>query len=69
MESEREHWNSNIGFILASVGSAVGIGNIWRFPYLVGTNGGGAFLFPYVIILVTFGLALMVLEFAVGRYY
>lgn len=69
MESEREHWNSNIGFILASVGSAVGIGNIWRFPYLVGTNGGGAFLLPYIIILITFGLALMVLEFAVGRYY
>jgi NSS family neurotransmitter:Na+ symporter len=58
-----------MGFILASVGSAVGIGNIWRFPYLVGTNGGGAFLLPYIIILATFGLALMILEFAVGRYY
>lgn len=69
MKVEREYWNSNIGFILASVGSVVGIGNIWRFPYLVGTNGGGAFLLPYVIILVTFGLALMILEFAVGRYY
>ncbi|MEM4253534.1 MAG: sodium-dependent transporter, partial [Candidatus Nitrosotenuis sp.] len=50
MGFEREHWNSNVGFILASVGSAVGIGNVWRFPYLVGTNGGGAFLFPYVVI-------------------
>jgi NSS family neurotransmitter:Na+ symporter len=69
MKIEREYWNSNMGFILASVGSAVGIGNIWRFPYLVGTNGGGAFLLPYVIILATFGLALMILEFAVGRYY
>lgn len=69
MGFEREHWNSNVGFILASVGSAVGIGNVWRFPYLVGTNGGGAFLFPYVVILTTFGLALMVLELAVGRYY
>jgi NSS family neurotransmitter:Na+ symporter len=69
LKVEREHWNSNVGFILASVGSAVGIGNIWRFPYLVGTNGGGAFLLPYVIILITFGLALMILEFAVGRYY
>lgn len=69
MKIEREQWNTNIGFILASVGSAVGIGNIWRFPYLVGTNGGGAFLVPYAIILLTFGLAIMILEFAVGRYY
>jgi len=69
MKMEREHWGSNMGFILASVGSAVGIGNIWRFPYLVGTNDGGAFLLPYMIILATFGLTLMVLEFAVGRYY
>ncbi len=45
----REKWSSSIGFILASIGSAVGIGNIWRFPYMVGENGGGAFLIPYLI--------------------
>ena len=66
---EREQWGSHFGFILASIGSAVGLGNIWRFPYIVGENGGGAFLVPYVIITIGFGLTFMVLEFAVGRYY
>jgi len=65
----REQWGSHFGFILASIGSAVGLGNIWRFPYIVGENGGGAFLVPYVIITIVFGLTFMVLEFAVGRYY
>jgi len=65
----REQWGSNVGFILASIGSAVGLGNIWRFPYIVGENGGGAFLIPYVIITIGFGLTFMVLEFAVGRCY
>ncbi|MFQ6025383.1 MAG: sodium-dependent transporter [Nitrosopumilaceae archaeon] len=65
----REQWGSHLGFIIACIGSAVGIGNIWRFPYIVGTNGGGAFLVPYVIITVCFGLAFMILEFAVGRRY
>lgn len=66
---EREHWGSYTGFIFAAVGSAVGLGNIWRFPYIVGTSGGGAFLLPYLIIMFSFGIALMVLEFAVGRHY
>lgn len=66
-EMARERWSSGIGFILASIGSAVGIGNIWRFPYIVGTNGGGAFLVPYLISVFLFGLPLMLLEFAVGR--
>jgi neurotransmitter:Na+ symporter, NSS family len=65
----REQWGSNLGFIFAAVGSAVGIGNIWRFPYIVGTNGGGAFLLCYVIVLFSFGLAFMVLELAIGRHY
>ncbi|MDG6258007.1 MAG: sodium-dependent transporter [Methanomicrobiaceae archaeon] len=64
----RERWSTGLGFILASVGSAVGIGNIWRFPYIVGTNGGGAFLIPYLISVFLFGLPLMMLELAVGRH-
>lgn len=65
---EREEWSSTMGFILAGIGSAVGIGNVWRFPYIVGANGGGAFLIPYLISLFLFGLPLMVLEFAIGRH-
>src|SRR3972149_200582 len=65
----RETWSSTAGFVLASVGSAVGIGNLWRFPYVVGTNGGGAFLIPYVIAIAACGLPLMILEFALGRHY
>ncbi len=64
---EREQWSSTLGFILASIGSAVGIGNVWRFPYIVGENGGGAFLVPYLIAVFLFGLPLMVLELAIGR--
>lgn len=65
----RDRWGSYIGFIFACICSAVGIGNIWRFPYVVGTNGGGAFLLAYLIIVFTFGLSFMLLELAVGRYY
>lgn len=65
----REHWQLYYGFLFAAIGSAVGIGNIWRFPYLVGTNGGGAFLVPYLLVMVSFGLAFMLLELAVERYY
>ncbi|MCM2465785.1 sodium-dependent transporter [Methanoculleus oceani] len=63
----REEWSSTLGFILASIGSAIGIGNIWRFPYVVGANGGGAFLVPYLISVLLFALPLMVLELAIGR--
>jgi len=62
----REHW-SKIGFILASIGSAIGLGNIWRFPYIVGQSGGGAFLIPYFIAVLFFGIPVMLLEFSVGR--
>jgi NSS family neurotransmitter:Na+ symporter len=65
----REKWSSRVGFLLAGIGSAVGLGNIWRFPYIVGQNGGGAFLIPYLISIVLLGIPLMILEFAVGRHF
>ncbi len=63
----RQHWSSRTVFILAAVGSAVGLGNVWRFPYLAGKYGGGAFLIPYLIALVVVGIPLLMLEFAVGQ--
>lgn len=62
----REVWNTRVGFILAAVGSAVGLGNIWRFSYAAYENGGGAFLIPYFIALLTAGIPLMILEFSMG---
>ena len=63
----REHWGSRFGFIMAAAGSAVGLGNIWRFPYITGENGGGAFLVIYLGIVAGFGLSLMMAEMLVGR--
>ncbi len=63
----RAQWKSHIGFILAAIGSAVGLGNIWRFSYLCYKNGGGAFLVPYIIALVVVGIPLMTLELGVGH--
>jgi NSS family neurotransmitter:Na+ symporter len=65
----RESWGSYLGFLLTTIGSAVGIGSIWRFPYMASMNGGGTFLFVYIIVIFTFGLAFMVLELAVGMHY
>ncbi|KZL21225.1 Sodium:neurotransmitter symporter family protein [Pseudovibrio axinellae] len=64
---QREHWGSRIGFILAAAGSAVGLGNIWKFPYLVGAEGGGAFLVVYVAFLIAIGVCVMIAEIALGR--
>ncbi len=63
----RAHWGSRLGFILASAGSAIGLGAVWKFPYVTGNNGGGAFLLIYLAISLTLGLALMVAEMALGR--
>ena len=64
---ERETLKSRLGFILLSAGCAIGIGNVWKFPYLAGQGGGGAFVLFYLIFLVILGLPIMTMEFAVGR--
>ncbi|TVQ26730.1 MAG: sodium-dependent transporter [Spirochaetaceae bacterium] len=63
----RENWASRLGFILAAAGSAVGLGNIWRFPFVVGTNGGAVFVLIYLVIVIFIGYPLMVTETVVGR--
>ena len=67
MSEKRSSFTGKIGFVLAAAGSAVGLGNIWRFPYLAAKYGGGIFLLVYLILAVTFGFALMVGETALGR--
>lgn len=67
MSEERESWSSSLGFILAASGSAIGLGNLWRFPYLVAKNGGGAFIIVYLIFVLLLGVTLMIAEFAIGR--
>lgn len=64
---KRSNFSSKLGFVLAASGSAVGLGNIWRFPYLAAQYGGGSFLLIYLILAVTFGFTLMVAEIAIGR--
>lgn len=64
---ERERFGSRLGFILISAGCAIGLGNVWRFPYIVGQYGGAAFLLIYLLFLLIFGLPIMTMEFAVGR--
>lgn len=65
--SKRGSWTGSLGFILAAAGSAVGLGNIWRFPYLAAKNGGGVFLLCYIVLVLTFGFALLTSEIAIGR--
>ena len=64
---ERERFGSRLGFILISAGCAIGLGNVWRFPYITGEYGGAAFVLMYLVFLVILGLPVMVMEFAVGR--
>ncbi len=67
MRTKREFWSGRVGFILATIGSAIGLGSIWKFPYEVGTNGGGAFVLFYLMGLAAVVFPLMLLEFAIGR--
>ena len=66
-EEKREHFSSRLGFILVAAGCAIGLGNVWRFPYIAGEYGGAAFIIIYVVFLAILGLPIMVMEFAVGR--
>jgi len=65
--AQREQWDHRTGFILAAIGSAIGLGNIWRFPYICFKYGGGAFLIPYLVALFTAGIPIMLLEFGIGH--
>ncbi|MEI8595521.1 sodium-dependent transporter [Photobacterium sp. Hal280] len=64
---KREQWGTRAGFILAAVGSAIGLGNIWRFPYMAYENGGGAFFIPYLFAMITAGIPFMIMEFSLGH--
>lgn len=64
---QREQWGTRTGFVLAAIGSAIGLGNIWRFPYVAYENGGGAFFIPYLFAMLTAGIPFLILEFGTGR--
>ena len=64
---KREKFSSRLGFILISAGCAIGLGNVWRFPYITGKYGGAAFVLIYLVFLVILGMPIMAMEFAVGR--
>ena len=65
--SDQEQWGSRSGFVLSTIGAAVGIGNIWRFSYVAGENGGAAFLLIYIACVVLVGLPLLIAELSLGR--
>ena len=67
MSSQREQWGSKLGFILAASGSAVGIGNIWKYPHMAGQNGGAAFTVVYLVCILVVGLSIVIAEFVIGR--
>ena len=63
----RDRWDSRTAFVLAAIGSAIGLGNIWRFPYVAFDNGGGAFVLPYLVALLTAGIPFLLLDYALGH--
>ena len=67
MEEKRGQWGSNIGFLMAAIGSAVGLGNLWGFPYKMGANGGFAFLLIYLVLVVFCGIIIVSIEMVIGR--
>jgi NSS family neurotransmitter:Na+ symporter len=67
MSNQREQWGSKLGFILAAAGSAVGIGNIWKYPHMAGQNGGGAFTIVYLVCILVVGLSIVIAELVIGR--
>ncbi len=67
LDNDREQWGSSMGFILATAGSAIGLGNVWKFPYMTGANGGAAFVFLYLVIIVLIGASMLMVDFVVGR--
>ncbi|MGL4946872.1 MAG: sodium-dependent transporter [Cetobacterium sp.] len=67
MRNERGNWESSVGFVLAAAGSAIGLGNLWKFPYLAGKNGGGAFVLVYLSLVIILGFSLMLGEMVIGR--
>ena len=64
--ADKNEWGSNLSFILAMIGSAVGLGNIWRYPYVLYSNGGGAFYIPYIVAILLMGIPFLILEYGVG---
>ncbi|WP_226940995.1 MULTISPECIES: hypothetical protein [Psychrobacter] len=66
-KQEHAQWSSSFGFVLAAVGSAVGLGNIWKFPYMVGESGGSAFVIAYLFCIALVGFPILVAEWLIGR--
>ena len=64
----QKQWASRVGFLLAAAGSAIGLGNLWKFPYLMGRNGGFTFLITYLVFVLILGVPVMMLEMSLGRY-
>ena len=64
---ERENFGSRLGFLLVSAGCAIGIGNVWKFPFVTGQNGGGIFVLFYLLFLIIMGMPILTMELAVGR--
>src|SRR5699024_5378889 len=67
MQAEKDQWTTKLGFILSSAGAAIGLGAIWKFPYVTGMNGGGAFFLLFIIFTIIIGLPLLIAEFIIGR--